>query len=58
MNIMTVELSSTQGVNLWRGPSDDSSRREAPDLTSHQLALLLKVSLTPQPQAMREPLAS
>ena len=55
---MTVELSSTQGVNLWRGPSVDSSQREAPDLTSHQLALLLKVSLAPQPQAMREPLAS
>ena len=58
MNIMTVELSSTQGLNLWRGPSVDSSRREAPDLTSHQLALLPKVYLTPQPQAMREPLAS
>ena len=49
---MTVELSSTQGLNLWCDPSVDSSRKEATDLTSHQLALFLKVYLTPQPQAM------
>ena len=55
---MTVELSSTQGLNLWCDPSVDSSRKEATDLTSHQLALFLKVYLTPQPQAVRGPLAS
>ena len=50
---MSVELSSTQILDLWRGALVESLRRDAPDLTSRQLAVLLTVYLTPQPHTVR-----
>lgn len=50
---MSVELSSTQILDLWRGALVESLRREAPDLSSRQLAVLLTVYLTPQPHTVR-----
>lgn len=50
---MDVELSSTQILDLWRGALVESLRRDAPDLTSRQLAVMLTVYLTPQPHTVR-----
>jgi DNA-binding MarR family transcriptional regulator len=50
---MSIELSSTQILDLWRGALVESLRREAPDLSSRQLAVLLTVYLTPQPHTVR-----
>jgi DNA-binding MarR family transcriptional regulator len=50
---MDVELSSTQILDLWRGALVESLRRDAPDLTSRQLAVLLTIYLTPQPHTVR-----
>lgn len=50
---MAVELSSTQILDLWRGALVESVRRDAPDLTARQLAVLLTVYLTPQPHTVR-----
>ena len=50
---MAIELTSTQILDLWRGALVESLRRDAPDLTSRQLAVLLTVYLTPQPHTVR-----
>ena len=50
---MDVELSSTQILDLWRVALVESLRRDAPDLTSRQLAVMLTVYLTPQPHTVR-----
>lgn len=50
---MAIELSSTQILDLWRGALVESLRRDAPDLSSRQLAVLLTVYLTPQPHTVR-----
>ncbi len=50
---MAIELSSNQILDLWRGALVESLRRDAPDLTSRQLAVLLTVYLTPQPHTVR-----
>ncbi len=47
------QLSSTEVLNLWRGALVESVRRDAPDLTARQLALLLTVYLTPPPHTVR-----
>jgi DNA-binding MarR family transcriptional regulator len=47
------QLSSTEVLNLWRGALVESVRRDAPDLTARQLALLLTVYLTPAPHTVR-----
>lgn len=50
---MAIALSSTQILDLWRGALVESLRRDAPDLSSRQLAVLLTVYLTPQPHTVR-----
>lgn len=50
---MALEMSSTQILDLWRGALVESVRRDAPDLSARQLAVLLTVYLTPQPHTVR-----
>lgn len=50
---MPIELSSTQILDLWRGALVESLKRDGPDLTARQLAILLTVYLTPQPHTVR-----
>ncbi|NKB56153.1 MAG: MarR family transcriptional regulator [Alphaproteobacteria bacterium] len=50
---MAIELSSTQILDLWRDALVESLKRDAPDLSSRQLAVLLSVYLTPQPHTVR-----
>jgi len=50
---MPDQLSSTQILNLWRGALVESVRRDAPDFSARQMAVLLTVYLTPQPHTVR-----
>ena len=46
-------LSTAQALDLWRIGMVEGLRRDAPDLTARQLALLLTVYLTPPPHTVR-----
>ncbi len=46
-------LSSTRILDLWRGALVETVRRDAPDLSARQMALLLTVYLTPPPHTER-----
>ena len=50
---MALDLSELQALDLWRRTIVDSVRREAPDLSARQMALLLTVYLTPPPHTVR-----
>ena len=50
---MTVALTSHQALELWRHALTAAVRREAPDLSSRQIALLLTIYLTPAPHTVR-----
>ncbi|TAD89323.1 MAG: MarR family transcriptional regulator [Alphaproteobacteria bacterium] len=46
-------LSATDALELWRQAAVETVRRDAPDLTARQLAVLLTVYLTPPPHTVR-----
>ena len=48
-----VELTAKQALELWRNVAVAALRREHPDLTARQFALLLQVYLTPPPHTLR-----
>ncbi len=50
---MGVSLKPVQALDLWRGAIVESVRRDAPDLSARQMALLLTVYLTPPPHTVR-----
>ncbi len=50
---MAIELEELQALDLWRRASVTSVRRDAPDLSARQMALLLTVYLTPPPHTVR-----
>ena len=50
---MSFELNAVQALDLWRGAIVESVRRDAPDLSARQMALLLTVYLTPPPHTVR-----
>lgn len=50
---MGIELNELQALDLWRQAIVDSVRRDAPDLSARQMALLLTVYLTPPPHTVR-----
>ncbi|MBT4934428.1 MAG: MarR family transcriptional regulator [Rhodospirillaceae bacterium] len=50
---MALELEELQALDLWRRATVTSVRREAPDLSARQMALLLTVYLTPPPHTVR-----
>ncbi|OIQ97162.1 transcriptional regulator SlyA [mine drainage metagenome] len=50
---MGLELKAVQALDLWRGAIVESVRREAPDLSARQMALVLTVYLTPPPHTVR-----
>ena len=50
---MPNRLSSTQILDLWRGALVETVRRDRPDLSARQMALLLTVYLTPPPHTVR-----
>jgi len=50
---MRVELDELQALDIWRRAVVESVRRDAPDLSARQMALLLSVYLTPPPHTVR-----
>jgi DNA-binding MarR family transcriptional regulator len=50
---MTIELRGPEGLDLWRRALCESVRRDRPDLSARQMALLLTVYLTPPPHTVR-----
>jgi DNA-binding MarR family transcriptional regulator len=50
---MGVDLKAVQALDLWRGAIVESVRRDAPDLSARQMALLLTVYLSPPPHTVR-----
>jgi len=50
---MGVELEPVQALDLWRKAIVESVRRDGPDLSARQMALLLTVYLTPPPHTVR-----
>jgi DNA-binding MarR family transcriptional regulator len=51
--MMGVTLKPVQALDLWRGAIVESVRRDAPDLSARQMALLLTVYLIPPPHTVR-----
>ncbi len=50
---MSTLLSEFQALDLWRITSVESVRRDAPDLSARQMALLLTAYMTPPPHTVR-----
>ncbi len=48
-----MELTPKQALELWHGVSVAALRRERPDLSARQFALLLRVYLAPPPHTVR-----
>ena len=48
-----MELTPKQALELWRAASVAALRRDHPDMTARQFALLLQVYLTPPPHTVR-----
>lgn len=50
---MGIDLKAVQALELWRGAIVESVRRDAPDLSARQMALLLTVYIVPPPHTVR-----
>jgi len=50
---MDLQLKAVQALHLWRGAIVESVRRDGPDLSARQMALMLTVYLTPPPHTVR-----
>lgn len=50
---MPVSLKPNQALDLWRRTLVDTVRRDSPDLSARQMALLLTVYLTAPPHTVR-----
>jgi DNA-binding MarR family transcriptional regulator len=50
---MPLDLATQQALEIWRGAIVESVRRDAPDLSARQIAILLTVYQTPPPHTVR-----
>lgn len=50
---MSFDVSELEALDIWRRTVVASVRRDAPDLSARQMALLLNVYLTPAPHTVR-----
>ncbi|HEX2147020.1 MAG TPA: MarR family winged helix-turn-helix transcriptional regulator [Pseudorhizobium sp.] len=50
---MPVELTATEALSLWQRVTLEQVRREGPDLSLRQQAILLQVYLVPPPHTVR-----
>ena len=50
---MTVDLTAPQALEIWRAATLESVRRDTPDLSARQMAVLLTVYLSSAPQTVR-----
>ncbi|MCK5296429.1 MAG: MarR family transcriptional regulator [Alphaproteobacteria bacterium] len=51
---MTVILEPLEALNIWRGAVVNSVRKDAPDLSARQMAVLLTVYFTSSPHTVRD----
>lgn len=49
----SVDIKPVEALDLWRGAIVESVRRDGPDLSARQMALLLTVYITPPPHTVR-----
>lgn len=50
---MSVEMTASEALGLWRRVTLEQVRRDGPDLTLRQLSILLHVYLVPPPHTVR-----
>ncbi len=50
---MAIKLTFDQALGIWRGAILETVRRDAPDLTARQMAVVLSVYLAPPPHTVR-----
>jgi len=50
---MSIELTAAQALEIWRAATLESVRRDTPDLSARQMAVLLTVYLSTAPQTVR-----
>lgn len=50
---MSIEIKPSKALDLWRIATVESVRRDSPDLSARQMALMLSVYLTPAPHTVR-----
>lgn len=50
---MAIPLSDMQALDLWRRATLDGVRRDTPDLSARQMAVLLTIYLTTPPHTVR-----
>lgn len=50
---MSIKIKAVEALDLWRGAIVESVRRDAPDLSARQMALVLTVYLTQPPHTVR-----
>ncbi len=50
---MAIEFEPVSALHFWRQTIVQSLKKEAPDLTTRQMAILLTVYLTPPPHTVR-----
>lgn len=50
---MSINLTSTQALEIWRGAIVNSVRNDSPDLSARQMAVLSTVYLTSPPHTVR-----
>lgn len=50
---MAIQINDIQALDLWRRATITSVRRDAPDLTARQMAMLLAVYLMAPPHTVR-----
>ena len=50
---MAIEFEPVSALHFWRETIVQSLKKEAPDLTTRQMAILLTIYLTPPPHTVR-----
>lgn len=50
---MPIDLHAAEALEIWRGAVLESVRRDGPDLSARQMAVMLNVYLTPPPHTVR-----
>ena len=50
---MAIKLTFDQALDIWRGAILETVRRDAPDLTARQMAVVLSVYMAPPPHTVR-----
>jgi DNA-binding MarR family transcriptional regulator len=50
---MAIDINSTQALSLWQGALRESVRRDGPDLSARQMAVLMTIYIGAPPHTVR-----